>query len=163
MQLLQFPEMGKQPIKKNNNRCMDSGQNDDHCPYIFTIKADAFIVAFACAKSSPLARQPDFMHMYHESAFIHSGEACRMGIYSELLTVSAAPNYPSHRSTRDCPASVSLVLVHAFIVRRKKFFQCLFSHIHGFVSLFKDTQERKMKLFIILDHTGRNGFSNSDL
>ena len=118
MQLLQFPEMGKQPIKKNNNRCMDSGQNDDHCLYIFC---------------------------------------------SRLLTVSAAPNYPSHRSTRDCPASVSLVLVHAFIVRGKRFFQCLFSHIHGFISPFKDTQERKMKLFIILDHTGRNGFSNSDL
>ena len=29
---------------------------------VFTIKADAFIV-FERAKSSPLTRQPDFMHM----------------------------------------------------------------------------------------------------
>ncbi len=40
MQLLQFPEMGKQPMKKNNNRCMDSGQNDDHCLYILLRIAD---------------------------------------------------------------------------------------------------------------------------
>ena len=92
----------------------------------FTIKADAFTVIFVCAKSSPLARQPDFMHMYHESAFIHSGEACRMGIYSESLTVSAAPNYPSHRSTRDCPASVSLVLVHALLSGEKASFSACF-------------------------------------
>ena len=36
------------------------------------------------------------------------------------------------------------------------------SLIHGSVSLFKDAQQRIMTLFIILDHTGRNGFSNSD-
>jgi hypothetical protein len=29
----------------------------------FTIKADAFIGFFERAKSSPLTRQPDFMHM----------------------------------------------------------------------------------------------------
>ena len=29
----------------------------------YTVKADAFTVVFERAKSSPLTRQPDFMHM----------------------------------------------------------------------------------------------------
>ena len=32
-----IPENGKKPTKKNNNRCTDSGQNDDHCLYILQL------------------------------------------------------------------------------------------------------------------------------
>lgn len=51
----------------------------------------------------------------------------------------------------------------SFHLRRESGFYGLLSRIHGPVSLFKDTQKRNMMLFVILDHTGCNGFSDSDL
>jgi len=48
-------------------------------------------------------------------------------------------------------------------LRSEKFFHGLLSHIHEFVSLFKDVQKGRMALLMILGHTGGNGFPDFDL